>query len=209
MAVLCSGRGTNLQAIIDAVRRGTIRARIALVIADRLDAFALERARKAAITAVCVDPKSFTSRDRFEESLVKLLKAHHVSLICLAGFMRVLSPEFVHRFPHRILNIHPALLPAFPGAHAVRDAMAWGAKVTGVTVHLVDEEVDHGPILLQEAVAIHPGEPEEELLERVHRVEHKLYPEAIRLMLEGQVRVQGRTTSIGARKGKRRPKRAT
>ncbi|MBI2884733.1 MAG: phosphoribosylglycinamide formyltransferase [Candidatus Omnitrophica bacterium] len=196
VAVLCSGSGTNLQAIINAARRGRLRARVAVVVSDQPKAFALTRAARAGIPAIVVRRGDFPSRDAFDRRLLEILTPYRVRLVCLAGFMRVLSPIMVHRYPRRILNIHPALLPAFPGAHAVRDALAWGAKVTGVTVHVVDEEVDHGPIVLQEAVAIRPGEKEAALLKRVHRVEHRLYPHAITLMLSGRARVQGRRVSV-------------
>lgn len=196
IAVLCSGQGTNLQAIIGAIRRGRLRARIAVVVSDRRDAKALRRATRAGIPTAWLDPKRFADRAAFDRALAALLAARRVRLICLAGFMRVLSPTFVRRFRRRILNIHPALLPAFPGAHAVRDALAWGAAATGVTVHLVDAQVDHGPILLQEALPIRPRETEAQLLARVHRIEHRLYPKAIQLVLEGRVRVQGRRVTI-------------
>lgn len=196
IAVLCSGQGTNLQAILDATRTGRLRARVALVIADRPQAYALVRAAHARVPAAFVNPAAFPSRRAFEQQLIKRLEASGARLVCLAGFMRVLSPVFVRRFRHRILNIHPALLPAFPGAHAVHDALAWGAKVTGVTIHLVDEQVDHGPILLQEALAIRPGETQAQVLARVHRLEHRLYPQAIALMLDGNIRVVGRKTVI-------------
>lgn len=192
IAVFCSGQGTNLQAILDATRRGRLRAQVEIVVADRPDARALSRARRAGVPASYLNPQSHTTRASFEHALIRLLGQHRVQLICLAGFMHILSPVFVRRFRHRILNIHPALLPAFPGAHAVRDALAWGAKVTGVTVHVVDEAVDHGPIILQEAVPIHPRDTEASLLTRIHRVEHRLYPKAIGLVLAGRTRVVGR-----------------
>ena len=128
--------------------------------------------------------------------MIRLLRAHGVRWVCLAGFMRLLSPAFLRAFPNRVLNIHPALLPAFPGAHAVRDALAWGAKVTGVTVHLVDEQADHGPIVLQEALAIRPGETEAQLHRRLHRIEHRVYPRAIGLTVGGRVAVKGRRTVL-------------
>ena len=196
IAVLCSGQGSNLQAIIRAIRVGRLRADIALVLSDRAEAKALVRARRAGIPAQFVDPKAYANRAEFDRHLITLLDAQGVRLVCLAGFMRLLSPGFVRHFPQRILNIHPALLPAFSGAHALRDALAWGAKVTGVTVHLVDEKVDHGPILLQEAIAIRTQETESTLLARLHRLEHRLYPKAIRLVLAGRVRVQGRHVTI-------------
>lgn len=192
IGVLCSGQGTNLQAIINAVRDRRLRARIAVVISDRTGAFALVRARRAGIPTVFIDPKRYASREAFDRRLISVLESYRVRLICLAGFMRVLSPVLVRRFKNRILNIHPALLPAFPGAQAIHDAIAWGTTVTGVTVHLVDEHIDHGPILLQEAVRIRPDDTVKTLLARVHRVEHRLYPRAIALMLSGKVRVVGR-----------------
>src|SRR3989338_8580759 len=199
IAVLCSGQGTNLQAILDATRRGRLRAQVAIVVADRPDARALSRARRAGGPALYLNPTSHTTRASFERALIRLLGQHRVRLICMAGFMRILSPVFVRRFRHRILNIHPALLPAFPGAHAVRDALAWGAQVTGVTVHFVDAQVDHGPILLQEAVPILPGHTEAQLLARVHRVEHRLYPQAIQLVLDGRARIVGRRVIMRGR----------
>ncbi len=154
------------------------------------------RAKRAGIPTQCVDPHRYASRGAFDRELIRLLEAHRVELVCLAGFMRILSPVFVRHFSKRILNIHPALLPAFPGAHAVRDVLAWGVKVTGVTVHVVDEQVDHGPILLQEPLAIRPRETIATLLARLHRIEHRLYPKAIQLMLEGRVRLRGRNVTI-------------
>jgi phosphoribosylglycinamide formyltransferase-1 len=195
IAVFCSGQGTNLQAMLDATRRGALRARVALVVADRPNALALARARRAGVEARYVNPQAHASRAAYEQALIRLCQAHRVRLICLAGFMRVLSPLFVRRFRHRLLNVHPALLPAFPGAHAIRDALAWGVKVTGVTVHLVDEQVDHGPIILQEAVPVRPGDTSARLLARVHRIEHRLYPQAIALMLSGRCRIVGRRVS--------------
>ncbi len=196
IGVLCSGQGTNLQAIIDAIAAGRVNARIGVVISDRSDALALTRATAAGIPACWIDPKSFPIRGAFEQAMIQTLRARRVQLVCLAGFMRLLSPVFVRAFPNRILNIHPALLPAFPGSHGVRDALAWGAKVTGVTIHFIDELVDHGPILLQEALAIKSGDREAELIQRVHAIEHRLYPEAIQLIAEGRVRVEGRRVTV-------------
>jgi phosphoribosylglycinamide formyltransferase-1 len=196
IAVLCSGSGTNLQAILNAARSGRLPARVELVISDKAGARALARARRAGVDAVHVDPNRYPTRAAFERELIRLCERHSVRLVCLAGFMRILSPVFVKRFRGRLLNVHPALLPSFPGAHAVRDALAWGVKVTGVTIHLVDEEVDHGPILLQEVVRIKAGDTEARVLQRVHRVEHRLYPRAIRLILEGRVKIVGRSVRL-------------
>ena len=193
VGVLLSGSGTNLQAIIDSSGSDYD---VVVVVSDKPDAFGLERARTAGVPAVHVDPKAHDGREAFNEALADMLRAHDVELVCLAGFMRILAPNLVKAFENRILNIHPALLPAFPGAHAVRDALDWGAKVTGTTVHLVDEEVDHGPILLQRAVPIERGDTEEMLHERIKSVEHELYPEAIRLFATGRVRVEGRRVVV-------------
>ena len=196
LAVFCSGEGTNLQAILEAARAGRLKARVALVVSDRRRSGALRRARRAGVPAQDVRPADFPTRAAYERALIRLCESHGARLVCLAGFMRILTPVFVRRFAGRLLNIHPALLPAFPGAHAVRDALAWGAKVVGVTVHFVDEEVDHGPIILQEPVLVKPGETEARLLVRVHRVEHRLYPRAIRLVLEGRARITGRRVRV-------------
>jgi phosphoribosylglycinamide formyltransferase-1 len=196
IAVLCSGQGTNLQAILDATRTGRLRARVAIVVSDRRAAPALQRARRAGVETRFLDPAAFPTRARYGRALIHALAPYRVRLVCLAGFMRILSPGFVRRYRWRILNVHPALLPAFPGAHAIRDALAWGAKVTGVTVHLVDAHVDHGPILLQEALAIRPGQTEARLLSRIHRIEHRLYPRAIQLMLDGRARLRGRVARV-------------
>lgn len=192
LGILCSGHGTNVQAIVHACRSGRLKARVAVVLSDRPHAYALVRARRAGVPTSVVEPKGFGSRAACERRMIEVLEAHRVRVVCLAGFMRVLSPAFVRHFAGRILNIHPALLPAFPGAHALRDALAWGAKVTGVTVHLVDEQVDHGPIIAQGAVPIRPRETEGALRVRVHRLEHRLYPQAIGQWLSGRLRVRGR-----------------
>ncbi len=186
IAVCCSGRGTNLQAIIHAIRRGRLKARVAAVISDNPRAYALTRARAAKIPVTFVDPREFSSREEFDRALAAIVRKANARLIVLAGFMRILSPWFVRRYRGRILNVHPALLPAFPGAHAVRDALAHGVKVTGVTIHFVDEKVDHGPIVLQALVPVKKNDTQETLLERVHRVEHRLYPLAIQQILHGR-----------------------
>ena len=169
---------------------------MAIVVSDRAGVPALARARRAGVAATVLAPADYRDRAAYERALRALCRARGVQLICLAGFMRILSPAFVRAFRHRILNIHPALLPAFPGGHALRDALAWGAKVTGASVHLVDEQIDHGPIVLQAAVPIRPGDTAASLLARVHRVEHRLYPRAIQLLLDGRVVVRGRRAVI-------------
>ena len=196
IGVLCSGRGTNLQAILNAARRGALPGRVAIVLSDNPQSMALQRAKRAGVPAQVIQRKNFPSREAFEEEYIAALELAGVSVVCLAGFMRILSPIFVRHFAGRILNIHPALLPSFPGASGVKDALEWGVKVTGVTVHLVDEKVDHGPIVLQEAVAVTERDTERTLLAKVHAAEHKLYPRAIRLMLDGKVKVEGRKAKV-------------
>jgi phosphoribosylglycinamide formyltransferase-1 len=196
IAVLCSGSGTNLQAIIDAVKAGAIKAKIALVVSDNKDAFALERARRAGIETVVINRKDYKARRDFDLRIVEELRKRGVELVVLAGYMRLLSPEFISAYRNRIMNVHPALLPSFKGTHGIKDALAHGAKITGATVHFVEEELDDGPIILQSAVEIMPGDTEDTLLERVHREEHRIFPEAIRLFAEGRLKVDGRVVRI-------------
>jgi phosphoribosylglycinamide formyltransferase-1 len=193
---VASGRGSNLQSIMDAIKTGQITAKIGVVITDKPEAKALDRAREVGIPAVCVDRKKCASKDEFEQALVAELKKYNVDLVILAGFMRILSPFFVHSFKDRIMNIHPSLLPAFAGAHAHRDVLAYGAKVSGCTIHFVDEGMDSGPIILQESVPVLDDDTEETLAARVLKVEHVLYPRAIALYLEDKLDVQGRHVII-------------
>ena len=196
LGVLCSGRGTDLQSIMDAIDRGEVAAEIAVVLTDKPDAFALERAAKAGIKAVCVNRKQFDGRESFEQALVGQLQAAGVTLVVLAGFMRILTPYFVRQYAGRIMNIHPALLPSFPGAHAHRDVLAYGVKVSGCTVHFVDEGTDSGPIILQAAVPVLDGDTEETLGARVLEQEHIIYPRAIQLYCEGKLEIDGRHVHI-------------
>ncbi len=195
LGVLCSGRGTDLQSIIDAIEAGQVPAEIAIVLTDK-EAYALERAKKAGIEAVCVDRKQFEGREPFEKALIEKLEAAGVTLVVLAGFMRILTPYFVGHFAGRIMNIHPALLPSFPGAHAHRDVLAYGVKVSGCTVHFVDEGTDSGPIIMQAAVPVLDDDTEETLGARVLKEEHRIYPECIRLYCEGKLKVEGRKVTI-------------
>jgi phosphoribosylglycinamide formyltransferase-1 len=190
VVVLVSGHGSNLQALLDAAMP------VVLVAADRADAYGLERARRAGIDTAVVRPADHPDRPAFDLALRDLVAGARPDVVCLAGFMRILGPAFVRAFPERIVNTHPSLLPAFRGAHAVRDALAYGVKVTGCTVHLVDEEVDHGPVLFQAAVPVEPGDDEDRLHERIKAQEHRLLPEAVRLLAEGRVRVEGRRASV-------------
>jgi phosphoribosylglycinamide formyltransferase-1 len=193
VAVLASGAGTNLQALLDDPVVGSW---VALVISDRSDANALERARGRSVEAVHVDPAAFGDRSAFDRALVEMLRERAIDVVALAGYMRIAGPELVGAFRDRMLNVHPALLPAFPGTSAVADALAWGVKVTGVTVHLVDEEVDHGPVVFQEAIEIAPDDDWDALEERVHEVEHRLLPAAVRALGEGRLVVEGRNVRV-------------
>ncbi|MEI6668115.1 MAG: phosphoribosylglycinamide formyltransferase [Acidobacteriota bacterium] len=192
IGVLISGRGSNLQAIIDAAREGRLDARLVLVVSNRADAYGLERAREAGIETLVRDHKAFPSREAFERVLVDDMRARDVSLVCLAGFMRLLGPTFVNAFPTRILNIHPALLPSFPGLHAQRQAFEHGAKIAGATVHFVDTNLDAGPIVLQSAVPVLDDDTEDTLSARILLQEHRLYPAAIQRILDGNWTIQGR-----------------
>ncbi|MDP3730274.1 MAG: phosphoribosylglycinamide formyltransferase [Candidatus Omnitrophota bacterium] len=196
IAVLVSGSGTNLQAIIDEVGKGHIPAKIAFVLSDKKDAFALERARKAGIETITLDKKDYKKREDFDRKIIERLKNKNVELVILAGFMRLLSSYFVREYRNRIINIHPALLPSFKGSHGIKDALAHGVKVTGVTVHFVDEHLDNGPIILQKTVDIKEDDTEETLLERIHKEEHKAYPEAIKLFVEGKLEIKGRKVKV-------------
>jgi phosphoribosylglycinamide formyltransferase len=196
LGILCSGRGSNLASIIEAIERGEIPAEIAVVIADKRDAYALERARAKGIPAVAVVYRDYAERADFERTMLDELHAHGVTLVILAGFMRILSPVFVHAYTGRILNIHPALLPSFPGAHAHRDALAYGVKVSGCTVHFVDEGMDSGPIILQASVPVTEDDTEETLAARVLEQEHRIFPEAIKLYVEDRLRTDGRRVHI-------------
>lgn len=189
IGVLISGRGSNLQALIEASRRGELGpGTIGVVFSNVEDAPGLERARRAGIPVAFRDHRG-RSREDFDAEVAAILRAHHVELVCLAGYMRLLSGAFVRAFPGRILNVHPALLPSFPGLHAQRQALEHGVKLSGATVHLVDERLDAGPILAQAAVPVLAGDSEETLSARILEAEHRIYPRAVRAMLEGRVKI--------------------
>ena len=196
LGVLASGRGSNLQAILDAIDAGRCPARVAVVVSDRKDAGALDRARRAGLPAVHLDPLSHPDRPAFDEAVTAVLAGHGVELVCLAGYMRLLSKEFIAAWRNRILNVHPALLPAFPGLHAQRQALDHGARVSGATIHFVDEGVDTGPIVLQAAVPVMTDDTEATLAARILVEEHRLYPEAVRLFALGQLELRGRRVRI-------------
>ena len=187
LGVLCSGRGSNLQSIMEAIDKGQIKAELGIVLTDKPEAKALERAEAAGIKAVCVNRKECSGQQDFEEKLVAELRQAGVTCVVLAGFMRILSPYFVNEFKHQILNIHPSLLPSFCGAHAHRDVLAYGTKVSGCTIHFVDEGMDHGPIILQDTVPVMDDDTEDTLAARVLVKEHVLYPKAIQLFVDGRL----------------------
>lgn len=196
IAIFASGNGTNLQAIVDNIACGRLKVRCALVVSDRKDAHALKRARKAGIEALYLDPKAFGSKEAYEKQILLHLKKRKVDFVVLAGFMRILSPVFVKAYKNKILNIHPALLPAFKGGESIKDAFCYGVKLTGVTVHFVDEKVDHGPIIAQVLVEVLDSDSCEDLEARVHQAEHKIYTEAIRRVALGRYVVRGRKVSF-------------
>jgi len=190
--VLISGRGSNLQALIDAVADGRLDARIAVVVSNRADALGLERARRAGIETLTIPHRDYSTRDEFEDVLVRELRARDVRLVCLAGFMRLLGRTFLDAFPEAILNIHPSLLPAFPGVDAQRQAWDYGTKVAGATVHVVNGELDGGPIVMQRAIPANDADTAETLAARILEVEHAIYPEAVARVLAGGWTIQGR-----------------
>lgn len=199
IGVLVSGNGSNFQAIVDALEAGRIEnGRIACLISNKADAYALERARKHNIPAIVLDHKGYPNRAAYDQALVALLKEHGVQLVVLAGFMRLLSPVMVEAFPHAIMNIHPALLPAFPGLDAQQQALDYGVRYTGCTVHFVDTGTDTGPIILQAVVPVLADDTVEALSQRIHGEEHRIYPEAVRLYCAGKLRVEGRQVRISA-----------
>jgi phosphoribosylglycinamide formyltransferase-1 len=196
VGVLASGRGSNLQAILDATRTPGFPARVVVVIADRERAAALERANGAGVPAVFVDPKAHGDRDAYDAALLACLEQHRVELVCLAGFMRILGRDLVRRLHGRLINIHPSLLPAFPGLHPQRQALEHGVKIAGVTVHFVDDGVDTGPVIAQASVPVLDDDTEASLSERILVEEHRLYPEVVRRFAEGRVCLQGRRVSV-------------
>ena len=192
LGVLISGRGSNLQAIIDAMAAGRLVATIALVVANKADAGGLARARRAGIETVVLEHTAYASREAYDTALVAELQRRDVGLVCLAGFMRLLSAAFVQAFPNRILNVHPSLLPAFPGLHGQDQAWRHGVKIAGATVHVVTPELDAGPIVLQAAVPVEDGDTPDTLAARILIEEHRIYPEAIGLVLDGGWHIDGR-----------------
>jgi phosphoribosylglycinamide formyltransferase-1 len=197
IGVLVSSRGSNLQAIIDNIQKGTLSAELTVVISDQADAYALERARKHNIPAVHISAKGYRSkREEYDALLVNELQKRNVDLVCLAGFMRIITPVLIKAFSNRILNIHPALLPAFPGLHVQKKALEHGVKFSGCTVHFVDEGMDTGPIIIQAVVPILDNDSEDSLSERILAQEHTIYSRAIQLFAEGRLRIEGRRVFV-------------
>jgi len=200
VAVLASGRGSNLQAIIDAIEAGQLQARVVAVISNKKEAVALERARKHGAPDIFVDPKPFAgrpdSREAYDQALLEVLSKHDAELVLLAGYMKIVSAVFINSYVNRMMNIHPSLLPSFPGLEVQKKAIEWGCKLAGCTVHFVTEGVDEGPIILQAAVPILDGDTPEALAARILEQEHKIYPRAVQLYAEGRLRVEGRRVFI-------------
>jgi phosphoribosylglycinamide formyltransferase-1 len=196
IGVLASGRGSNFDAIARAAASGWIPVTVAVLITDRANIRALDVARRHRIEAVVIEPRDYPSREAHEEQVIATLEKHAVGLVCLAGYMRILTGAFVKHFEGRLLNIHPSLLPTFPGLRAQRQALEHGVKVTGATVHFVDDGVDTGPIVVQTAVPVRSDDTEETLAERILAEEHRIYAEAIRLFAEGRLRIEGRRVRI-------------
>jgi phosphoribosylglycinamide formyltransferase-1 len=196
IGVLASGRGTNLQAIIEAVEEGRIDGKICIAISDNSDSYALKRAKQHNIETQYIDFRSFKNREDYDKKVVDCLKEKKIELVILAGYMRILSPFFINAYKNKIMNIHPALLPSFPGLQVQKKAIDHGVKVSGCTVHFVDEGMDSGPIILQKAVEVKDNDTEESLAERILKEEHQIYPRAIQLFSEGRLVIKGRRVSI-------------
>ncbi|MDI6850239.1 MAG: phosphoribosylglycinamide formyltransferase [Candidatus Saccharicenans sp.] len=196
VAILLSGRGSNFRAIHDAILAGVINADIVLVVSNKADAPGLQTARERGLETLHLDPKTFPGKEAYDAAIVEELKKREADLVCLAGYMKIITPLFCQAFRNRIMNIHPALLPSFPGLHAQKQAVDYGVRYSGATVHFVWEEVDAGPIILQAVVPVHQDDTEETLANRILEWEHKIYPEAVRLYFEGRLEVRGRKVYI-------------
>lgn len=196
IAIFCSGKGTNLQAIIDSQKKGYIKAEIKLVVSDTPDCYALTRAKNSEIKTLAVERKNFKTKKDFEVEILKALKKENIGLIVLAGYMRMLSEDFINAYENKVLNIHPALLPSFKGTNGIKDAFEYGVKVTGPTVHFVTKDMDAGPIILQSAVKVTEDDTEQTLAEAIHQEEHKVYPRAIQLFVEEKLKIQGKKVRI-------------
>lgn len=200
LAVFASGRGSNFSAIAKAIKQGKVKAKLQILVCDKPEALVIKRAQTLGVRVVLVRREDFISRLGFEAAIIQRLKNYKIDLIVLAGFMRLLSPDFVKRYRNRVMNIHPSMLPAFKGAHAIRDALNSGVDSTGVTIHFIDEEVDHGPIILQQKIKIRGKDTLVSLEKRIHSLEHKLYPQAIKLFISGKIKCLKRLDSCTKRK---------
>ena len=196
LALVASGNGTNVQAIIDAVARKALDASIRLVLSNRPDAVVLERARQAGLPYLALDHTTCPDRIAYDRTMIAAIRSAGADTVALAGYMRLLTPDFLHACPGRVLNIHPSLLPAFPGAHGTDDAQTWGVKLAGCTVHFVDEKVDHGEIIIQAAVPCLSGESLDSLQQRIHRLEHRIYPQALQWLATGRIRLKHRHAQV-------------
>lgn len=196
IAVFASGKGSNFSAILKAIKKGFIKADLSILVCDNPKARVIEKAEKAKIKILLVEKNKSISQKKFEDSILQRLEEEKIDLIVLAGFMRLLSRDFVQVYRKRIINIHPSLLPSFKGAQGIKDAFSYGVKVTGVTVHFIDEEMDHGPIILQKAIKIEENDNLESLEEKIHKVEHTFYPLAIKLFVEDRLRIEDRKVKI-------------
>ncbi len=190
IGVLASGRGSNLQSIIDSIESGELEAKVELVITDKEGAKALERAKDQGIASIYINPKGYDKKEDFEQAMIDALEGYGVELVVMAGFMRILTPYFVRHYKNRVMNIHPSLLPSFPGLHAQRQALEYGVKIAGCTVHFADEGMDTGPIILQAAVPVEEGDTEATLAQRILKEEHRIYPEAVKLYAQGKLEVK-------------------
>lgn len=201
IAILASGSGTNAQAMFDKIAAGLLDAEVVLVISNRPGAKVLDRARAIGLPTLELDHKSAPSREAFDKVLIAAIEQAGADLVVLAGYMRLLTPLFIKTFAGRVVNIHPAILPSFPGTHGMEDAQAWGVKVAGCTVHFVDEEVDHGEVIIQAVVPVLAGEPLADLQQRIHAMEHRIYPQAIQWIAEGRVSVKERQVHVAPKQG--------
>lgn len=195
-AVFASGNGSNLQAIIDAVKTGEITAELALVFSDNRQAFALKRAEEAGIRTLVLVKKDYATPQSFERDIVIYLKEYEIDFIVLAGYMKMMTPFFIREYPQKIINIHPSLLPSFKGIHGIKDTFTYGCKLAGVTIHFVDDKMDHGPIIAQESIPVIDEETLESLTERVHALEHKMYPRVVQQYVMGKLKIKGRKVRI-------------
>jgi len=199
IAVFVSGNGSNLQAILDYSLKNNINGDVVYVLSNNPDAYALIRAKNANVKTFCPDLKKYASRQSYDMEILKAVKSERIDLICLAGYMLLLSPDFINEYQNKIINIHPSLLPSFKGMHGIKDAFDYGVKVTGVTVHFVDNELDHGPIILQEAVRVDENENLEQLEKKIHEAEHKIYPLAVKYFCKDELKIIGRKVIIKER----------